>query len=140
MLSLRNSNIVKADSQMSRKNYIDRLFYDPFETLFGDLFTPFDWGMEYKKNENGTLSISVDVPGIKESDISIEISDNIISVKGERKTTISSYSVHKKFNIPEGYSSEDIKAELDSGVLTLTLNSKQEPNKEIKKIPISTNK
>ena len=75
---------------------------------------------------------------IAEEDISIEVQDNIVNIKGTRKTATSSYTVNKSFTIPEGYSSDDIKAELINGVLSLTLKGKPLPEKEVKKIPITS--
>lgn len=142
MLSLWNPFVPvareRSDSRISTKNYFDRLFEDTFATMAHDLF-PTSWavmGVESKKNEDGSLAISVDIPGINEEDITIEVQDNIVNIKGTRKTATSSYSVNKSFSIPEGYSSDDIKAELINGVLTLSLIGKPIPQKEVKKIPI----
>lgn len=144
MLSLWNPFIPvareRSDSKISTKNYFDRLVEDSFATMTQDLFSA-PWrtiGTESKKNEDGSLSISVDIPGISEEDISIEVQDNIVNIKGARKTATSSYTVNKSFTIPEGYSSEEIKAELINGVLSLTLKGKPLPEKEVKKIPITS--
>lgn len=144
MLSLWNPFVPvvrdRSDSRISTKNYFDRLFEDTFATMAHDLFNgPMGAiGIEQKKNEDGSLTVSVDIPGIKEEDITIEVENNIVHVKGERKTATSSYSVNKSLTIPEGYSSDDIRAELVNGVLTLNVAAKQLPQKEIKKIPITS--
>lgn len=144
MLSLWNPFIPvtreRSDSRLSTKNYFDRLFEDTFATMTSDLFGGHltNIGIERKKNEDGSLSVSIDIPGIKEEDITIEVQDNVVSIKGERKTATSSYTISKSLSIPEGYSSDDIKAELTNGVLTLGLAAKQLPQKEIKKIPITS--
>lgn len=143
MLSLWNPFIPvvreRSDSRISTKNYFDRLFEDTFATMTHDLLGGHltSLGIEQKKNEDGSLSVSIDIPGIKEEDITIEVQDNVVNIKGERKTATSSYSVSKSLSIPEGYSSDDIKAELTNGVLTLGLAAKQLPQKEVKKIPIT---
>jgi len=139
MLSLWNPLIPvkeRSDSRISPKTYFDRLFEDTFATMTQDLFGAATLGIENKKNEDGTLAVSIDIPGIKEEDIAIEADGNLIHIKGERKTATSSYSVSKSFTIPDTYTSEDVKAELSNGVLTLTLAPKQLPQKEVKKIPI----
>jgi HSP20 family protein len=129
----------QSDTKLSTRSYFDRLFDDTLFTGFNDLFgATANWGMESKKLEDGSLSISVDVPGIKDADLSIEVADGILTVKGSRKTQTSSHSVNKSFSVPEGYSTEDINAELSDGVLTLKLAAKLPPAKEIKKIPITT--
>ena len=129
-----------SDSRISTKNYFDRLFEDTFATMTHDLFGGHlaGIGIEQKKNEDGSLAISIDVPGIKQEDIAIEITDNMVQVRGERKTATSSYSISKNLSIPEGYSSDEVKAELIDGVLTIILAAKQPIQKEVKKIPIST--
>lgn len=143
MLSLWNPFIPvvreRSDSRISTKNYFDRLFEDTFSTMTHDLFSAplAGIGIENKKNEDGSLTVSVDIPGIKEEDITIEVQDNIVGIKGTRKTATSSYTVNKSFTIPEGYSSDDIKAELVDGVLSLILAGKPVPQKEVKKIPIT---
>jgi len=127
----------RSDSRMSTKTYFDRLFEDTFTSMLRDFSTPWPGvGIEQKKNEDGSLSIAVDIPGIKEENITVEVEDNVLHIKGERKTAASSYAVNKSVLIPEGYSAEDIKAELADGVLTLNLAAKPLPQKEIKKIPI----
>lgn len=129
----------RADSRISTKNYFDRLFEDTFATMTQDLIgNQWSIGIEQKKNEDGSFAVSIDIPGIKEENINIEVVDNMVHVKGERKTATSSYVVSKSLTIPEGYSSDEIKAELVDGVLTLNLSAKQLPQKEIRKIPIST--
>lgn len=141
MLSLWNPLIpvkTQSDSKMSVKSYFDRLFEDTFDNAFNDLFQiPTGWGIESKKNEDGSLAVSIDVPGIKESDLSIEIDKNILIVRGERKTATSTYKLNKSISIPEGYDTDQITAELKDGVLSINIIGKPlPPAKEVKKIPI----
>jgi HSP20 family molecular chaperone IbpA len=124
----------QADSKISTKTYFDRLFEDTFEIAFQDLFhIPSGFGIESKNNEDGSLGISIDVPGIQESDLVIELIDGLLTVKGERKTSNSSYKLNKSFNIPESYDTENITAQLKDGVLSLNLKEKPLPIKEPKK-------
>ncbi len=100
----------------------------------------FDWGVEYKKIEDNALAVSVDLPGIEEKDIQVEVTaDNILQIKGERKTATSSHSVNKSFSLPESYDADHITAELKNGVLTLILPSKQ-VTKNSKKIEVKSSK
>lgn len=144
MLSLWNPFVPvvkeRSDSRISTKNYFDRLFEDTFATMSQDLLGghTINIGIEQKKNEDGSLSVSLDIPGIAAEDINIELQDNIVTIKGERKTATSSYTIQKSFSVPQGYSSEEIKAELVNGVLTLGLSPKEIPPKEVKKIPITS--
>ncbi len=145
MLTLWNPFVpvrTQSDSKMSTKNYFDRLFEDTFDTAFRDLFqVPTGWGIESKKNEDGSLAVAIDVPGIKENDLIIEIDEGILTVKGERKTATSSHSIHKAFSIPEGYDTDNIAAELKDGVLNIKIANKPlSPPKEVKRIAITSQK
>ncbi len=146
MLSLWNPFLperTQSDSRISPKNYFDRLMEDSFGTMVHDLWrAPISqFGIDSKKNEDGSLSVSIDVPGIKESDITIEVDGNILTVKGERKTATSSYKIHKSFTISEGYDSNQITAELKDGVLNLNIvGQPPPPPREVKKIPVITGK
>jgi HSP20 family protein len=131
----------KSDNRISPRTYVDRLFEDSFNTMVRDLFA---WSpisnLDYQKNEDGTLSVSIDVPGIRQEDLTIEIKDNTVNVKGETKTERSCRKVSQAFTIPEGYNTDEIKAELDSGILTLTLPTKHLPQPEVKKIAVTSKK
>ena len=129
----------KSDSKISMKSYFDRLFEDTFYDAIRDVAQiPINLGISQKKNEDGTLSLSIDVPGVEESDLNIELSDNILNIKGERKTNKSNYLIQKSVYIPEEYDTNEVSAELKSGVLYITLNSKPPPIKETKKISIKS--
>ncbi len=106
---------------------------DFFSNFFGNL----DFSnMEFQVDKEGRLNVSVDVPGVKEADLTIELSDNILTVKGERRTATSVGTVHKTFSIPEGYNQDSISAELKDGVLSLVLLPKTPVQKETKKIAL----
>lgn len=118
------------------RTLFDSLFSEPFESLMAETSR---FGVEYKKDEDGSLSVSVDVPGIEEKDIAVEITENnVLSVRGERKTKTSSYNVHKSFYVPEEYNTSAIKAELKNGVLTISIPEKEQKSKETIKVPVST--
>ncbi len=144
MLSLWNNPLsltkTKADTTLSPKSYFDRLFEDTFKTMTRDLFhmPTIEMGMETSNNEDGSLAISIDVPGVKEKDLTIEINGNMLTVKGERKTSTSSYRIHKSLTIPEGYDADKCTAELKDGILSLCMAAKNPtPKQEVKKIPIN---
>lgn len=106
---------------------------DFFEGFFTSL------GVHQSTNEDGTYTMSVDIPGIKEEDISLLLEDNIVTVKGERKTPTSSYTINKSFTLPEECDTDTLQAKLKDGVLTLMFTAKQLPQAvEPKKIPIMT--
>lgn len=143
MLTLRNSflptkQIEESDRGLSTRDYFDRLWEHTISDFFYDFNRP--WAsaiqLDSKKNDDGTMSIYVDVPGVKQEDISIELINSSIRVKAERKNRNSTWSLDKTFSVPTGYTSEDLIAELGDGVLTLTLKAKPPIEENIKKINI----
>lgn len=146
MLTLRNSFLPtkqteESDRGLSTRDYVDRLWEHTISDFFSDFNRP--WAsaiqLDSKKNEDGTMSIYVDVPGVKQEDISIELINSSIRVKAERKNRNSAWALDKAFSIPIGYTSEDLIAELSDGVLTLTLKAKP-AEENIKKINIISKK
>ena len=78
--------------------------------------------------------LSVDLPGLKKEDIKIEVTDNVLSISGERKSEIlpdnklkvqryeKSYGYFKRsFSLPANVDSGKVKAQYENGVLELYL-------------------
>jgi HSP20 family protein len=89
--------------------------------------------------------IEVDLPGVKKDDIHVDISDNVLTISGERKfkkevkekdyyKVESSFGkFERSFRLPEDVNEEEIKAETKDGVLNITLPKakKEEKKKKI---------
>lgn len=97
---------------------------------------------------NDAVKITAELPGVKKEDISVNIdSNNVLTVKGEKKQEqiVDKSQFHltervygkfeRRFMIPEYVNTEDVKANFDCGILTLTLAKKAE--KKSKEIAIS---
>ena len=100
---------------------------------------------DYKIEENdNSYTIEMDMPGVKKEDLDIGIKENMLSIYAERKRmsktdekeeVISKYE--QSFNISvKGIDIENISANFENGVLTLTLPKKEEVKYE-KKIEIA---
>ena len=93
--------------------------------------------VDIHENEN-ELVLSAEVPGIEDKDIEIEIENNTLSIKGERKiekeTKEENYhriersygSFSRSFTLPTNVNQDNIKAEYDNGVLRISLPKKPE--------------
>src|ERR1700743_2892111 len=104
----------RSDRMLSSKD-----FFDDFINLCFDAFIP-GFGINSQEDENGNLSIHIDVPGMSDKDLTVELKDNVISIKGERKNKGNYYSLNKSFSINEKYNQETLKAEIKDGVLSLS--------------------
>ena len=99
-----------------------------YNTVFDKLLDP--WPVrgttslyEVKENENG-MSLAVDLPGAKSSDLKVESVSNLIKISGKQKSKdfMYEYSLHKNYDPLTGT------AKLEDGVLTLSF-KRIEPNK-----------
>lgn len=134
---------------------------------FRKTFTPaFDWDKEVERLFEGFSSaeatyspacdvldlekaylISVDVPGLRKEDLDIEMKDNHLHIRGERRfaaTAENSKVVRTEkrygkfsrvFTIPQNVKTDGIEARFENGVLELTL--PKEEKAQSKKITIS---
>lgn len=87
---------------------------------------------EVKETENAYL-IQADLPGVKEEDINITVSGNQLTVSGKREASREEgderYYIYERrfgsftrsFTLPAEANVESIEAELDNGVLALTV-------------------
>lgn len=111
--------------------------FSPFQnSVFDDIFDSNNIlgisSLISKKLDNGCLAISLDLPGVKEDDLRIELSeDNRVCIRGKRDCDGSYYETNRSFNLPKNYNYESIKAELTNGVLTLTLDPSSEKTKRL---------
>jgi HSP20 family protein len=118
-----------------------RLFQDSVNRLFSDQTAARPWAPSVDIFEtDNELVLKADVPGVDLKDIDIQIENGTLSLKGERKFERDennkgfhrmerSYgSFVRCFTVPETVDSENVKADYQAGVLTVTL-----PKKEIAK-------
>lgn len=94
-------------------------------------------------------TITVEVPGVREKDIALELSGNCLVIKGEKKQESEdrkknyyrmecSYgSFRRTLTLPEDAVDEKIDATFKDGVLTISIPRKDRPSKESRKIQIT---
>ena len=99
---------------------------------------------------NDVLTYKLELPGMSEEDIDVEISDGMLSVRGEKRDeseekgdnyifTERRYgSFERRFLVPENVDAKDVKASFDKGVLKITVPYKAEAGKPAKKIPVES--
>jgi len=68
------------------------------------------------ENENG-YELKIDLPGIEKKDIEMNIKDNTLSIKAERKDEKRQGVYEKAFTLPKGTNVDKIGAEMKNGVL-----------------------
>ena len=126
------------------------VYHDQFDRTLADFFGQsrrkmdlenFDWTPRVNVEElEDRFEITADVPGMKKEDIDIEVRDNVLTIKGERKfekeESDANYHIcersygtfQRAFTLPENVTTDDIDAEYEDGILRLAV-PKAEPEK-----------
>jgi len=95
------------------------------------------------ENDNEFIA-EISLAGIKKEDINIDVNDNILSIKAEKKTVEVKYNhkesfsgiYQKSFTLPNNINKEDIASSFIDGILTITIPKTIEVKSKIKKIEI----
>ncbi|XP_058761896.1 18.2 kDa class I heat shock protein-like [Vicia villosa] len=132
--------------------------FDPFSLDVWDLFKDFPSSHSFPENSSfvsicvdwkKTLEAHVfkaDLPGLKKEEVKVEIEDNsVLQISGERnvekedkndqwhRVELSSGKFMRRFRLPENAKMDQIKANMENGVLTVTV-----PKQEVKKPQVKT--
>ena len=85
------------------------------------------------KEKDGSLVGRCDLPGLTKNDVNVEVTDDTITIQGERKKVFEEErtgvythertygSFCRAFPLPEGVKSEGVKATFNNGVLEVTV-------------------
>jgi HSP20 family protein len=99
------------------------------------------------ESEKG-YEITVDLPGMDEKNIEVQLSNGNLTIKGEKKEEKEEKkkdwylserrygSFQRAFRVPDGVNADKIEANFKNGVLTVSLPKSPEAVKNEKKIPI----
>ncbi|MCB9091718.1 MAG: Hsp20/alpha crystallin family protein [Halobacteriovoraceae bacterium] len=108
-------------------------------------FTP---ALNIKEDEDSYV-VETELPGVNKEDIHVEIQDNVLMLKGEKKSETEenkdqyhrierSYgSFYRSIGLPKDIDAERVNAKMDNGVLTVTVDKLKEPTLNKRKIEIS---
>lgn len=146
------------------RNQVDRLFHD-FQTGFLQApsyrslldMEPF-WRRDFAFSVTPAIDIvekekafevTAELPGLDAKNIELQLSDNVLTVKGEKQEdkeekTKDRYvserrygSFRRSLQVPGGVDADKIEAAFKNGVLTVTLPKSPEAQKKQKSIPIA---
>jgi HSP20 family protein len=101
---------------------------------FEELMQGGDWQPSVDISEtDGALEVKVDLPGIKPENVEISVTDDRLTIHGERKEEKETKektvhrverrygSFYRSIALPSGTNADDVRAESDNGVITITL-------------------
>jgi len=113
----------------SFRSFVDRFFNDEF---YGGSVPSFSPRVDISESDK-EYEIQLSLPGMKKSDFDIDLNDDQITIKGERKFenekqdrnyhSVESYygSFNRTFHLPEVVNREKIDAKYEDGILTISL-------------------
>jgi len=117
------------------QNEMNRLFNSFFDTpspANGTTFRRWIPAMDLVETE-GSYVLKADLPGLSESDVNIELEENVLTISGERKAEHEdrkagyyrverSYgSFRRSLTLPDGVDAKAVKATFENGVLEVTV-------------------
>ena len=95
------------------------------------------------------FEISLDVPGLDESDLTLELKDDVLTIKGRKEQRRESENRHyyrversygsfqRTLNLPDDADADKIRASLDKGVLRLEIPRRAGADRDVRHISIS---
>ncbi len=102
------------------------------------------------KETDKDIRVSLELPGIEEKDIDVNVSKDLLTVKGEKQAEKdekkegyhlierSFGSFHRSVPLPPGVETDQVEAKFKNGVLNVVLPKSEEAQKETKKVEIKT--
>lgn len=132
---------------VSLQREIDRLFDGFARSLAGYVAGALAPSMDMSESDK-EIEITVELPGLEEKDVQLNVVDNVLTIRGEKKNQREekekdyhlverSYgSFTRSLELPNGVNLDDIKAVISKGVLKVTV-PKPAPS-QTKKIEVKT--
>ena len=143
----KRENAFDSDIDLFRKSISD-LFDDFFAVKKGSLYDSDYMPAIDVREDDRNIYIKADIPGIDEKNLSVNIENNILTIKGEKseerrdendkKVLIMEHkygSFQRSIRLPEGIHSNSIKANFKNGVLSIDI--PREKIDESRKVKIS---
>ncbi|MCH8490679.1 MAG: Hsp20/alpha crystallin family protein [Oceanicaulis sp.] len=123
-------------------------FFEPFRHMGSRLAEWFAPASE-ASSDSDAYRITIELPGVSEEDIELNVEGGVMTVKGEKKTEREDSgdtwffserrygAFSRSFRLPEDADADTVKAEMKDGVLTVTLPRTAPARNETKRIPIA---
>ena len=142
--------LVKWNPTRSLMTDFDRIFDSMFTHDLPQFSSTNSWMLAVDVNETETeFFLSADMPGLDKKDVSLDIHDGVITIKGERaidnEKSTDDYrirerqlgSFNRSFRLPDNVNEDKVAAKFKNGVLTVTLPKTKEILPEGRQIKIS---
>lgn len=122
-----------------------------FESHLFNNFLPGDYQAKLDvSGDNREYEVSIDLPGLSEEDIQIDLRGNILTIKGHKeekneskdkqyyRIERSAGSFQRTLSLPEDADQNDISANIKNGLLVIRIPRKELANEDVKRISVSS--
>jgi HSP20 family protein len=129
---------------------MDRLFEDAFRGFGLSSFSNdngFGWPHVEVVDRDKEVRVTAELPGLEEKDVEIRVEDNVLVLRGEKRTEFDDEERHyseryygrfeRQVALPAEVDDESANATFRNGVLTVTLPKTEHARQQAKRIPIS---
>ncbi|MBR2120494.1 MAG: Hsp20/alpha crystallin family protein [Afipia sp.] len=131
---------------------MNRLFDDVFRGFGSTSLSPLmegrlSWPKVELSDDEKTLTISAELPGMTEKDVQIEIANGVLTIRGEKKAerngegkyfTERYYGAFERQISLDNVQEDKAEASFKNGVLTVSLPKSDKPREGVKRIAIHT--
>jgi HSP20 family protein len=128
-------------SPISLVQDFDREFDNFFDSI-QNLRSSYPPAQSSVRESDDAYFASIDMPGMKASDIDIQVKDNYISIEAERKDVDGQESVYRKFSqrfsLPQNIEASEVESHYENGVLSLVFPKTKKSVLEGKKVNVLT--
>jgi HSP20 family protein len=113
-------------------------------------FVPAEWSPRVDVMERGgQFVVRADLPGLSKDDVKVEVSDNMLTIQGERKqekkeeregccySECSYGSFYRAIPLPEGTDGSKATADFRKGVLEVTMPSPRQPEPKVRSVEVN---
>jgi HSP20 family protein len=143
-----------SDPFLTLHREMNRLFDDAFRGFgtLGRLGSPlmegqFGWPRLELSETDKAVTVTVELPGLTEKDVQVEIANGVLSIRGEKaERSDESKFVSERYygsfqrQIPlEGVEEDKAQADFKNGVLTVTIPKLEQSHRNVKRIAINSN-
>lgn len=123
-------------------------FWQRFDKPFGFAFANGEPKLDVSETDEA-IEISVELPGMDESDVEVSYTDTLLTIRGEKKQEAErkegarhiverSYgTVYRSIPLPPGLDAEKAVARFDKGVLSVTLPKTPEAKERVRRIAVT---
>jgi len=111
------------------KSTFDKLFDETLVNMLSD----FKGKKESMKLEDDVLSIDFDVPGLSKDDFKVMVEDTTLVIDGKNE----SRSFFKKYNVSEDFDVSKTLANVENGILTITIPKTEAKKYKLIEIPVN---